>query len=49
MSAMLPVGKPAKSEASQPLVELGVEVGGRTRSTGVTGAVTSPSPEYSMT
>ena len=49
ISAMLPAGKPAKSVASHPLDELGSGVGGRVRSTGVTGLVTSPLPEYSMT
>ena len=48
MRAMLPAVNPSKSDASQPLVELGAAVG-RVRSTGVTSAVTSPSPEYSMT
>jgi hypothetical protein len=47
-SAMSPGVKPAKSAASQPLLELlGVAPGGITTSTGWIGAVTSPLPEYS--
>ncbi len=48
---MVPTGKPAKSPASQPLVEVpgGFAPIGTTTSTGVTGTVTSPEPEYSLT
>ena len=47
-SATLPAVKPAKSVASQPDVDvLAAAPGGMTTSTGVTGAVTSPEPEYS--
>ena len=46
MSAMLPAGKPAKSAASQPLVE--ARSPARLTSTAVTAAVTSPSPEKSI-
>ena len=47
ISATLPAGKPAKSAASQPLVEVlsGLVPIGTTTSTGVTAAVTSPLPE----
>jgi hypothetical protein len=46
ISAMLPAVKPAKSAASQPDVEPGWAGGGIWTSTGCTGAVTSPLPEY---
>ena len=47
MSAMFPATKPAKSAASQPLVEVfSTGAGGRIRSTPWTAAVTSPLPEY---
>ncbi len=45
ISATLPAGNPAKSLVSQPLVELGVGVGGMMTSTAVTPVVTSPEPE----
>jgi hypothetical protein len=47
-SATLPAVKPWKSEASQPLVDVlgGLLPIGTTTSTGCTGAVTSPLPEY---
>ena len=44
---MLPAGKPAKSAASHPLVE--VLPIPSWRSTGVTAAVTSPGAEWSVT
>ena len=45
-SATLPAGKPVKSLASQPDVDVfAAAPGGSTTSTGVTGAVTSPDPE----
>src|SRR4051794_26294909 len=47
-SAMLPTGKPAKSDAAQPeiVVPAGVSpIGTLSGPTGVTGAVTSPVPE----
>ena len=43
---MLPGVKPAKSVASQPLVEPPVD--GKLRSTAWTAAVTSPLPEWSI-
>ena len=46
ISAMSPSGKPVKSSGSQPLSE--VSLGVKSVSTTVTGAVTSPEPEYSM-
>ncbi len=48
---MVPAGKPVKSPGSQPLVEVpgGLASIGTTTSTGVTGTVTSPEPEYSLT
>ena len=44
---MFPAGKPAKSVASQPLVE--VLLSPSMRSTAVTGAVTSPGSDWSIT
>jgi hypothetical protein len=44
MSAIAPAGKPAKSAASQPLVEVPAVIG-MPASTGSTEAVTSPFPE----
>jgi hypothetical protein len=41
-SAIRPATKPSKSAVSQPLVEVGVGVGGSVRSTACTWAVTSP-------
>ena len=46
-NAMFPAGKPAKSAASQPLVE--VFPSPNWRSTPVTGAVTSPGSDWSIT
>ena len=46
-SAMFPAGKPAKSVVSQPLSE--VFPSPSLRSTAVTGAVTSPGSDWSMT
>ena len=44
--AMLPRGKPRKSEASQPLVDAFARWLGTSRSTAMTGASTRPLPEY---
>jgi hypothetical protein len=48
MSATFPAVKPVKSDSSQPEVDVlgGLLPIGTTTSTGVTGAVTSPLPEY---
>ena len=46
MSATLPAGNPAKSDASHPLVD--PPTGGSSRSTAVIGATTSPLPENSI-
>jgi hypothetical protein len=47
MRAMAPAVLAGKSVASQPLVELGAGVGGKTRSVvATTAAVTSPAAEY---
>ncbi len=46
ISAMLPAGNPAKSAASQPLVDAWSPT--MFTSTAVTDAVTSPSPEKSI-
>ena len=48
-SAIAPAGKPAKSDASQPLLLVdGSGPGGSTRSTGTTLPVMSPLPEKSI-